>query len=42
MKIKFKQVKNLLGSIQWQGGQDFVQIHLYEMRYLLHLEETLG
>lgn len=40
---KFKQVKPFLGSIQWQGGQDFCADTLYENAIsLAHLEETLG
>ncbi len=40
---KFKQVKPFLGSIQWQGGQDFCADTLYENAIsLTQLKETLG
>lgn len=42
-KNKFSQVKPFLGSIQWQGGQDFCADTLYENAIsLTQLKETLG
>ena len=40
---KFKQVQPFLGSIQWQGGQDFCADTLYEnAKEMAQLKETLG